>query len=102
MRRAWAPRRRGAAAQFLSDLGNVTAKAWMLLMLAVAWGISMSRVTDHQHHEVDVVAGVVLGVLIALLFIMRSIPRYRRVLSEPPCAAPDAPPPAPPPLYLEP
>jgi hypothetical protein len=100
MRRAWAPRRMSPRAEFLADLGNVAAKVWMLLMLALAWGISMSRMVDNQHHAVDVVAGMVLGVLIALLFITRSVPRYARVLSEPPCAAPGAPPPPPAPLYM--
>ena len=37
MRRQWAPRRMGPKAEFLSDLWNVLAKLWMLIMLAVAW-----------------------------------------------------------------
>lgn len=67
--------------EFLADLRNVFAKVWMLLMLSVAWGISMSRITDNQHHPSDVVAGMVLGMSIAIMYIMRAIPRFRRVLS---------------------
>jgi membrane-associated phospholipid phosphatase len=88
MRRSWAPRCMSPRAEFLADLGNVAAKVWMLLMLAVAWGISMSRIVDNQHHPSDVVAGMVLGVLIAMLYILRAIPRYSKVLTAlPPCAA---------------
>jgi hypothetical protein len=48
----------------------------------------MSRIVDNQHHPSDVVAGMVLGVLIAMLYILRSIPRYGKVLTAlPPCAA---------------
>lgn len=48
MRREWAPRSMGPLQEFLSDLRNVIAKVWMLLMLAVAWGVSMSRIIDNQ------------------------------------------------------
>lgn len=37
MRRQWAPRRQEPWTEFLSDLGNVVAKVWMLIMLATAW-----------------------------------------------------------------
>ncbi|KAG7672061.1 hypothetical protein Ndes2526B_g06972 [Nannochloris sp. 'desiccata'] len=81
MRREWVPRCKGPRDEFLSDLKNVIAKLWMLVMLALAWGISMSRIIDNQHHPSDVVAGMVLGVLIAIMYIMRAVPRYARVLT---------------------
>lgn len=81
MRREWVPRCKGPRDEFLSDLKNVIAKLWMLVMLALAWGISMSRIIDNQHHPSDVVAGMVLGVLIAIMYIMRAVPRYSRVLT---------------------
>lgn len=40
----------------------------------------MSRITDNQHSPADVVAGMVLGITIAIMYIMRAIPRYKRVL----------------------
>ncbi len=81
MRREWVPRCRGPRDEFLSDLANVFAKLWMLTMLALAWGISMSRIIDNQHHPSDVIGGMVLGVLIAIMYIMRAVPRYARVLT---------------------
>ena len=81
MRREWAPRCLGPKQEFLSDLWNVIAKLWMLLMLALAWGISMSRIIDNQHHASDVVAGMVLGVVTAVIYILRAVPRYSRVLT---------------------
>lgn len=48
MRREWVPRSLPPMQEFLSDLRNVVAKVWMLLMLAIAWGISMSRIIDNQ------------------------------------------------------
>ena len=41
----------------------------------------MSRIIDNQHFPSDVVGGMVLGVLIAVMYILRAIPRYRRVLT---------------------
>ena len=83
MRREWVPRCKGPRDEFLSDLKNVIAKLWMLIMLSLAWGISMSRIIDNQHHPSDVVGGMVLGVLIAIMYIMRAVPRYARVLTSP-------------------
>lgn len=80
------PRCRGAKAEFLSDLWNVVAKIWMLCMLAVAWGISCSRIVDNQHHPSDVVAGMLLGIVVAVIYILRAVPRYTRVLTHT-CAA---------------
>lgn len=37
LRRNWTPRSRGPLKEFLSDLGNVCAKLWTLIMLGVAW-----------------------------------------------------------------
>lgn len=81
MRREWVPRNRGPKAEFLSDLWNVVAKIWMLCMLAVAWGISCSRIVDNQHHPSDVVAGMLLGIVVAVIYILRAVPRYTRVLT---------------------
>lgn len=44
-------------------------------------GIAMSRIIDNQHHASDVIAGMVLGTLIAVMYILRAIPRYSRVLT---------------------
>jgi membrane-associated phospholipid phosphatase len=81
MRREWSPRSRGPWKEFLSDLGNVIAKVWTIIILGVAWGISCTRITDYQHNVSDVVAGVVIGTIIATIFLLRAIPRYSRVLS---------------------
>jgi membrane-associated phospholipid phosphatase len=37
MRRAWVPKNLKPWQEFLSDLGNVVAKLWLLIMLGVAW-----------------------------------------------------------------
>ena len=52
-------------------------------MLALAWGIAMSRIIDNQHHPVDVVAGMLLGSLIAGMYVLRAVPRYAKVLTAP-------------------
>jgi hypothetical protein len=41
----------------------------------------MSRIIDNQHHPADVVGGMLVGVLVALIYILRSIPRYKRVVT---------------------
>jgi membrane-associated phospholipid phosphatase len=66
--------------KYRDDLVNVLAKYWMLLMISIAWGVSLSRVRDFQHATTDIVGGAFLGTLIALLFSLRAIPRFRRVL----------------------
>ena len=81
IRREWTPRSRGPKAEFLSDLWNVCAKLWMICMLAFAWAVSMSRITDYQHHPSDVVGGMFLGTILAIIYIMRAIPRYGRVIT---------------------
>ena len=43
--------------------------------------MSVSRVIDNQHHYADILGGMFLGTMIALLYVLRAIPRYKRVLS---------------------
>ena len=56
--------------------------AWALLVLAMPWAIAASRIVDNRHHPADVVAGLLLGGVVALLFFARSLagrlalPRY--------------------------
>ena len=82
MRLPWTPVANVSwTAQFYLDLRNVAAKLWMLLVLSTAWGITISRVIDDQHHVSDIIAGMLLGSYVALVYALRAIPRYRRVLS---------------------
>ena len=39
------------------------------------------RFIDNQHNISDILGGMLLGTMIALVYIMRAIPRYKRVLS---------------------
>lgn len=48
---------------------------------SVCRGVSLSRVIDYQHNYSDIVGGAFLGTLGALVYVLRAIPRYRRVLS---------------------
>lgn len=66
--------------EFRSDLVNVLAKAWMLGMLCFAWGVGISRIIDYQHDPSDVVGGALVGTMIALVYLLRAIPRWKRVL----------------------
>ena len=43
--------------------------------------MAVSRTVDKQHSTADVLGGMFLGTLVAIVYILRSIPRYRRVLS---------------------
>lgn len=81
MRCAWSPRLRGPKREFLSDLGNVIAKIWTCCLLGVPWGIGCTRIIDYQHNVSDVVAGIVLGLTIATIFLLRAVPRFKRVLT---------------------
>ncbi|KAL6767978.1 hypothetical protein ACKKBF_B37335 [Auxenochlorella protothecoides x Auxenochlorella symbiontica] len=81
MRLSWTPVHLSMKQQFLLDLRNVAAKLWMLVLLGVAWGIAISRIIDNQHHPSDVIGGALIGICIALIYVLRAIPRYKRVLS---------------------
>ncbi|KAL4423522.1 hypothetical protein ABPG77_006545 [Micractinium sp. CCAP 211/92] len=65
---------------FAADLLNVLAKTWMLGMICFAWGVGISRIIDYQHDVSDVLGGAFLGTMIAIVYILRAIPRWRRVL----------------------
>ncbi len=43
----------------------------------MTWAIGATRVTDNKHHVADVVAGMLLGGMIATVFALRAIPRVR-------------------------
>ena len=45
--------------------------------VGVAWAIAASRVVDNKHHPADVVAGIVLGATVGIIFLLRSIPMLR-------------------------
>ena len=49
-----------------------------LVAVAFALGLAYSRVSDYQHHWPDVVAGLVLGVIMAVLFSCRVMKLYHR------------------------
>lgn len=67
--------------RFKSDLGSLAGRFWMLCMLSFAWGVSISRVIQGQHSRADILAGAFLGTLVAVVLVLRAIPRYVRVLS---------------------
>jgi membrane-associated phospholipid phosphatase len=89
MRFDWSPRSRGPWREFLSDLGNVVAKIWTCCLLGFPWGVGCTRIIDYQHNVSDVVAGMVLGLGIATIFLLRAVPRYRRVLTYVPDPCPE-------------
>ncbi|KAL4424010.1 hypothetical protein ABPG75_001311 [Micractinium tetrahymenae] len=68
--------------EFAADLLNVLAKTWMLGMICFAWGVGISRIIDYQHDVSDVLGGAFLGTMIAIVYILRAIPRWRRVLQD--------------------
>lgn len=67
--------------KFKADCLNVIAKYWMLGMISFAWLVSLTRTTDYQHRYADIVAGAFIGTMFAIVYIMRAIPRYKRVLA---------------------
>jgi membrane-associated phospholipid phosphatase len=82
-----APRRAGAwgggyKAAAAADGARSASLAWALLVLVMPWAIAASRIVDNRHHPADVVAGLLLGGVVALLFFARSLagrlalPRY--------------------------
>lgn len=46
---------------------------WILCQIGWAWGVGVSRVMDHKHHESDVIAGAFLGTCVAVSFLFKSI-----------------------------
>lgn len=75
------PHRLSFAEEFRADLVNVLAKTWMLGMICFAWGVGISRIIDFQHDPSDVLGGALLGIMVALVYLLRAIPRWRRVLA---------------------
>ena len=45
-----------------------------LMQLGLSWAIAGSRIVDNKHNPSDVVAGFFLGVSVAVVFLLRSIP----------------------------
>jgi hypothetical protein len=43
---------------------------------------AMCSIIDYQHDPSDVVGGALLGTMIALVYLLRAIPRWKRVLQE--------------------
>jgi phosphatidate phosphatase len=81
MRVEWNPRRKSAWREFVADFGNVCAKVWTILMLGFSWGVGCTRITDWQHNVSDVVAGWLLGLTVAAIYLLRATPRYKKVLT---------------------
>lgn len=81
MRVEWSPRRGAAWKEFAADVGNVCAKVWTILMLGFSWGVGCTRITDWQHNVSDVVAGWLLGLTVAVIYLLRATPRYKKVLT---------------------
>ena len=81
MRVEWSPRTKTAWKEFLADLGNVAAKVWTICMLGFSWGVGCTRITDWQHNVSDVVAGWLLGLTVAAIYLLRATPRYKKVLT---------------------
>ena len=46
---------------------------WILFQISWAWGVAVSRIIDHKHHESDIIAGLCLGSLVGLAFSMKSL-----------------------------
>ncbi len=40
-------------------------------------GVALSRVIDYQHNYSDILGGAFLGTLVAIVYALRAIPRYR-------------------------
>lgn len=58
------------------DVGSLLARVWLQLGLLIMAAVSsLSRVTDNRHHPADVLAGAVLGLVLALLTAAR-LPQY--------------------------
>ena len=81
MRVEWSPRVQSAWKEFVADVGNVCAKIWTICMLGFSWGVGCSRITDWQHNVSDVVAGWLLGLAVAGIYLLRATPRYKKVLT---------------------
>jgi membrane-associated phospholipid phosphatase len=85
LRVAWGPRTKSPWAEFFNDLLNVAAKIWTICLLGFSWGVGCTRIIDYQHNVSDVVAGWVLGLSVAAIYLLRSTPRYKKVLTYIPC-----------------
>lgn len=44
------------------------------MQLGLSWAIAGSRIVDNKHNPSDVVAGFFLGMSVAVVFLLRSIP----------------------------
>ncbi len=53
----------------------------VLMQLGLSWAIAGSRVVDDKHNPSDVVAGFFLGMSVAVVFLLRSIPCFKSVTS---------------------
>ncbi len=52
-------------------------------------GVGCTRIIDYQHNVSDVVAGYLVGVVIATIYLLRAVPRYKRVLTYIPDPCPE-------------
>ncbi|GAB4813543.1 hypothetical protein N2152v2_000589 [Parachlorella kessleri] len=67
------------AARWLRDLVGLAGFVFILVQMAFAWGVAASRIVDNKHHPSDIISGAVLGGAIALLYLIRAVPRHRRL-----------------------
>lgn len=54
---------------------------WILCQIGWAWGVAVSRVMDHKHHESDIIAGTFLGTCVAVAFLIKSIQQCNDYMS---------------------
>lgn len=55
---------------------------WILLQIGWAWGVAVSRFIDNKHHVGDIMAGALLGSLIGIVFVIKSVQRVTNDLME--------------------
>lgn len=61
--------------RFLNDMGMASSYLWIVALLAYAWAVGVSRITDFKHHPSDVLGGAFLGALFGVAFVVRAIAR---------------------------
>lgn len=47
------------------EIGSALVLLWIMLLWTFAWAVGASRITDFKHHASDVIAGALLGIVIA-------------------------------------
>ena len=64
------------------EVSSLLTRVWLQLGLLIMAAVSsLSRVTDNRHHASDVLAGAILGLIIALVTAAR-LPKYDAIESK--------------------